>query len=346
VIYTPNIFYASPNGNDSTAEMSNPAKPFTAQGAFYAIHESVSSQYLIFLFPGNHAITSKTRNNTPVGWDSDIQICGSGAGLSKLTITMPNGSNGDNGSDTVYDGSTIVTPRSGGFAGTDSPSAYIVDAGYKSFTLTFVAGNGGNGGAPGADPQGQDMGASGGNGGNAGSVTLVNCVCAAGLTLYSGNGGSGSDASLGFEVDSHYGGTGGINGTISLINSEVFNVQSGTVGLSGYGLYYSREIGTYPANIYVRNCRVNNIYACPGPSDVTTGPDIRIVNSVVYGDVAGIDNSLIGPRIHGLQSSIYSLGMNAAAQEITLDGCMYAICSASIQGSGTFQVQDMFNLNV
>ena len=206
------------NGNDSTAEVGNAAKPFaSAQAAYDVLKElaTASGGYLLKLGIGVFNI------NLTADWNQYVQVGGQGE-LSQLTINA----NGTSGIDATAAGAT----------GSNGTNGFNINLAANLDVKVFVNSYGGSGGRGGDGQQGAngmpgtsehpdgyngDSGGSGGHGGmggNGGNIILtgvlnpqvhsVGGVGGEGGTA--GIGGNGGDGWAGQEYS--YGGYGGWNG--------------------------------------------------------------------------------------------------------------------------------------
>jgi len=197
------------DGNDSTAAIGNPAKPYaTMQAAF---DDGARMFYL-----GYGTFSGIQLSNGSI----DISILGQGASRTTISVIL-SVAQGDiivrdigvfsvNISIIGVDASTADT---GAGSGSSSGAIYL----YGVYAAT-IRGNAGNGGA-------SDGNNNSGTGGNAGNITLTNCIVA---TINS-NGGSGGYSEV-------TGSAAGNGGTVRLIRSSVtssISVNGGTGGSSG-----------------------------------------------------------------------------------------------------------------
>ncbi|MDR1145984.1 MAG: hypothetical protein LBK71_07620 [Verrucomicrobiales bacterium] len=220
--------FADADGDDTTGEMGNAARPYkTAQAAYDAVKDLAtnSARYLLKLGVGSFNLSLSA------DWNQYVYVSGVGAELSNLTVNasgvsgLPgaNGAAGANAED--FDDPDYTTPQSGdahsggngadGGDGTDgSPGLNVTLTSDLTVALT-VSAYGGGGGAAG-------NGGTGGHGGN-------------NLNTASGQGGTGGDGGNG-----GYGGNGADGGTVKLTRVVVSNIYTygGGGGSGGTGGYY------------------------------------------------------------------------------------------------------------
>ena len=198
---TPQIAYIEITGDDATAAIGNPKKPFSSAQAAYNAAFAISNNTLLQFGLGNWSI-----NVTDADWPSRISIAGPGKWASvnvgcTLTVTFANGTDGvpgtnatvtDNGDGTYSLGDTNTL----GTAPTNARSGIIEDALGESISLSVTLGAGGAGAANGSAVQGPD-GQWYGNevgvqhGADASNVTLINCFLPNGFSTAAAGGSGG-----------------------------------------------------------------------------------------------------------------------------------------------------------
>ena len=252
-ISNPSIAHVQTNGDDGTAVIGDPSKPFATPQAAYNAGATV-------LCLGVGSFGGIT------GLSQDIMLIGCGATRSFVgNISGTAGSVYGNGEDNISVGSIyIVTPNGNdgtqaitdsyalgtdGNAGINAPTTNVSGL-TTSGDAVLIAGNGGNGGngadqSPGMGNPGT-AGGRGGNGGAGGVLNVINCKIGGYMVSFGGNGGSGGNG--GNSVDTAgAGGNGGDSGdagspgTVNIIRSHgVYTyagaASAGTPGTGGNGL--------------------------------------------------------------------------------------------------------------
>ena len=235
-ISTPHVAYVESTGNDSTAAIGDPSKPYlTAQAAYNALFHTITwngtsgVQGTIFCGVGDHG--SITCDAT-AGWPAGLYLAGL-PGSSLTAITQPDGTPGDAGTAEVLNEDYYVTTQatSGGTGG-PVPEMHIVSDGIIYVgTITRGASRGGAGGAGGYGNSGN-----GGAGGTVGVGTFKNVVCVTflgdgsfgGAAGFAGYGG-GSDGSPGAP-----GTDGGVIIAFSRIGGAYFSTGTATMYCTQY----------------------------------------------------------------------------------------------------------------
>lgn len=238
------VAFISSSGNDGTAEIGNPAKPFATAGA--AVTEGAlilvieaglsatlthSGPLILTVFGYGASVSSLSITN-----DDAVTIYGNGSDMLSISVSSI-GSAGINGATGAQD-SPGDTGGAGGVGGS------ITVSGATIISSTSAGGSGGYGGSGGpasvpADGQNGGVGGVGGNGGNTTlSYCMVNAVSTAGGA--GGVGGVGSDAGNDGSTAQNggNGGTGGAAGTggnLELYRCELITSATGAAGLSGSG---------------------------------------------------------------------------------------------------------------
>jgi len=234
-ISTPHVAYVQTSGNDSTAAIGDPSKPYlTAQAAYNALLPTITGGVTgtIFCGVGDHG--SITCDAT-AGWPAGLYLAGF-PGSSLTAITQPDGTPGDAGTAEVLDADYYVTTQatSGGTGG-PVPEMHIVSDGII-YVGTITRGGASRGGAGGAGGYGNS--GNGGAGGTVGAGTFKNVVCgtfggdgsfgvpgAGGLAGYGG----GSDGSPGAP-----GTDGGVIIAFSRIGGAYFSTGTATMYCTQY----------------------------------------------------------------------------------------------------------------
>jgi hypothetical protein len=254
-IPNPKVVYVSADGNNDTAEIGNPAKPFvTAQAAANAIAAGPAGSYTMRLGAGSFGGIAYTALIS----DRLRSILGEGPSLSFLGGITATGSNG-----------IIGTVESGETGGVGGNGFYVSLIGDGTVNLGDVIVSGGIGGDGSVSTDGEN-GGSGGNGGDSGVITLEgfraeNIVANGGQ---GGSGGSGMNTS----------GNGGNGGNISEISLKrcTFNNFDQSAGAGGVGSSYGSD-GAATAPMLIVWCDYNNIN---NPSDQTANASTYILNSI------------------------------------------------------------------
>lgn len=173
-VLNPGVAYIQTNGNDSTAQLGNPAKPFlTGTAAWQSVrdyHNDPTKQHVFMFGQGAWEIEM-----SPAEVENEyvLAIFGIGAWGTEVNLVNEaanNGTNGGPGSIGVAPGGAGVGGDSGG-NGDDLTIDLTIQSNLSaSITMSFVAGNGGGGGAggPGAEGDNETAGGNGGEGGNGG----------------------------------------------------------------------------------------------------------------------------------------------------------------------------------
>jgi len=274
VISVTRTVFVDLSGNDSTAAIGDPSKPFlTAQAAYNAVPTSGSNKYRMVLGVGDYTIT------LAADWNPNLpSIIGTGTDSTSLTING-NGANGSAGSDGVNgtfganavagsngaDGTvsspygangTDATPAGAGTDGTNGTDGEVGGTGKSvsiraDFLTCTINNNGGNGGpgGNGAYSGGGGSGASGGSGGIGYTVVEGDSwnlsdpeTYYVGYKFSDGMPGSAApDLSSTFTNggSSGNGGDAGQGGDLTLSGTAIFYVgnNAGTYGLGGTGPY-------------------------------------------------------------------------------------------------------------
>ena len=197
VVSTPGIAYVASNGNDGTAAIGNPAKPFlTAQAAYTAAAEVATANNPIVLSLGVGSFGGI--NLVGSNWNPSVSIEGCGAQVSHLTGINAGGTPGSN--DTAdANGNMTAAATSGGNGGSIILDAARVDLG----ELAATGGSAGDNVNSTADPNVlYQATANGGNGGYI-ALKLDNTVTFSG---YVNGGSAGNDT---YDSNGGYGGYGG-----------------------------------------------------------------------------------------------------------------------------------------
>lgn len=253
-ISTPRVLYVETTGNNGTAVVGDPSKPYaTAQAAFDAAL-ALTGNYLLKLGVGSFSVT------TTSVWPSRIAVSGAGRKHSLLTLDTSN--NVVLCSDMTVDvtinatgaagsaGGTGNAPGgAGGTGGTGDTGPYIELHGVYG-RITTIGGDGGTGGN-GGDGGGViigGIGGDGGTGGTGGPVLAVDCALEY-LNSYGGAGGNGGDG--GMDGGAGGGGLGnsgasGAGGTVSFYHSRVgdLNCDTYNFGLSSLGSANLSSLGS------------------------------------------------------------------------------------------------------
>jgi len=232
-ISTPHVAYVQTSGNDSTAAIGDPSKPYlTAQAAYNALLPTITGGVTgtIFCGVGDHG--SITCDAT-AGWPAGLYLAGF-PGSSLTAITQPDGTPGDAGTAEVLDADYYVTTQatSGGTGG-PVPEMHIVSDGII-YVGTITRGGASRGGAGGAGGYGNS--GNGGAGGTVGAGTFKNVVCGTfggdgsfgGAAGFAGYGG-GSDGSPGAP-----GTDGGVIIAFSRIGGAYFSTGTATMYCTQY----------------------------------------------------------------------------------------------------------------
>jgi hypothetical protein len=210
-ISNPGVAYVQTNGNDSTAQLGNPAKPYLTGNAGYTASAAANGGTKASLHFGVGAFTF---NN----WGNSVPVFVSGEGVSATTLDITRfgttGVAGANGAAaTTLDGETVNTPATDGGTGGNGGATPILrlSSDYSILVTGQVSGGiGGVGGFGGSsitltdysDPENPlPYEAGSGNGGNGGStgrseVYIDRCVIS---TLILGNNGGGAGGAAGGE---------------------------------------------------------------------------------------------------------------------------------------------------
>lgn len=207
--------YIDAGGDNATAEIGNPSKPYaTAQAAFDAAL-AAAGNYLLKFGVGSFGTIVLPSG----GWPSRISIAGCGYKASKLTGIDGTGANGANGT------SHATAPTSGEAGDNGKGAAITSDGSVNLGVVNLSGGNGGNGGNftdPAASTENGGNGVVGGAGAVPGSLVLVDAVYDE-IILNSGNGGNGSAGQTGGvgtgETPSGSGGNGGDGGSAGALNN-------------------------------------------------------------------------------------------------------------------------------
>ncbi len=229
--------FVHPSGNDATAALGDPARPFATLAAAYAaalsggvarfvlagspsagLTLSTSEVTLVFhSFSQRAVIPSITVNNA-----TSVTLIGSSRSLVSIAALYVYGVDGMNGTGSTTAGATGGDAEDGAALGTVSLSGMHVGS------VSIRSGTGGTGGAGGNGDSGMYNGADGGRGGNGasgGQLVLTDCLLGFGpFTSAGGVGGSGGAGGSGYSDESFTGypgnpgtgASGGGGGTIVL----------------------------------------------------------------------------------------------------------------------------------
>jgi hypothetical protein len=249
----PGIAYLASNGNDSTAVVGDPFRPFaTAQAAFNA------EPQMIFGGIGNFGNIS--------GLTGALFLCGVGSGLTVFgSITGIGGNVFGNGRDNVTVGDIIIQAANGSDGAVGVPSAseaggngtngsnvdnVVVEGLNVNGDIVLAPGAGGTGGYAGDFAFAFGQTATPGNGGNGGAgatLTVINCNVSGFVVSENGTGGNGGAGGnctdmTGPGGDGGNGGNAGpAIGIIVVRNSKVGDFYAaasvgGTAGAGGTGV--------------------------------------------------------------------------------------------------------------
>lgn len=188
-ITTPRVLYVETTGNNGTAVVGDPSKPYaTAQAAFDAAR-ALSGDYVLHIGVGSFSVT------TTEIWPARISVSGRGFNASFLVIETDD--DVTLASDKTVHVSIVATGTAGngesmgstGDPGSNGPSIIL----HRVFG--YVISQGGTGGAGGTGSGGDTMtpggtGGDGGPGGNGGSLVLVDCSLSQARSI-GGAGGAG-----------------------------------------------------------------------------------------------------------------------------------------------------------
>lgn len=245
------VFVSASIGNNATAEVGNPAKPYaTAQAAYDA--------WLNLLAPGRLHVMDGNVGGIVLTADmpNDLHITGAGPWCELGGFTA-NGALGE-----------PVEAGSGGMDGGYGWAMRITSD--WSVNLGEISGNGGTGSAGGAAlPDDYDL--QGGNGGASSNAKLYHILCES-VTLRGGDGGN--------EGGSSYGGNAGGAGG-SLNNAILIGVHCRgdgirmTEGTGGYGTAYSGANGDYAPTVTVLDCICDAEFSIAGVTGI-------VANNVAY----------------------------------------------------------------
>lgn len=224
--------FVHPSGNDATAALGDPARPFATLAAAYAA--ALSGSVARFVLSGSPAagLTLSTSEVTlvfhsfsqravipslTVSDATRVTLIGSSRSLVSITTLYVYGVDGISG-----------TGGDGGTAGDGTALDTVSLSGLHVGSVTIRSGSGGLGGAGANGDSGMYNGADGGHGGNGasgGQLVLTDCLLGAGpFTSAGGVGGSGGAGGSGYSDESFTGapgnpgagGSGGGGGTIVL----------------------------------------------------------------------------------------------------------------------------------
>lgn len=175
-ILNPGVAYVQTTGNDSTAELGNPAKPFQLVSAALtaATNAGQSSPSLRFgrgTFNAGEILTAPFSSIFLAGEGSDYQTFLEASWNGDSRPNAPTATPGENGEGYL-----------GGVELRSDHSLFL--------TINIQAGNGGSGGNAAGD---DDSGSEGGNGGSVAGFTLINVTGS--VTIYPGEAGSGGSPS-------------------------------------------------------------------------------------------------------------------------------------------------------
>jgi hypothetical protein len=253
-ISNPKVVYVSADGNNDTAEIGNPAKPFaTAQAAANAIAAASAGSYTMRLGAGSFGGITYTAQIA----DRLRSILGEGPSLSHLGGITASGANGVSGAGEFADGGS----------GANGIDINIIGDG--TVNLGDIVVNGGAGGAGAISTDGES-GGNGGVGGAAGELTLESFS----LGNIVANGGEGGEGAIGYLSSGNGGDGGGISGiSLKRCTFDTLQQESG----QGNGGSTTGSDGAATAPMLISWCDYTNI---SNPSDQATNPDAYIVHSI------------------------------------------------------------------
>ena len=257
-ISNPNVAYARSDGNNTTAEIGNPAKPFaTAQAAANAIAAASAGSYTMRLGAGSFGGITYTAQIA----DRLRSILGEGPGVSLLGGITASGAIGVAG---TGDDAT-------GGSGANGIDINLIGDG--TVNLGDIVANGGAGGAGAVSTDGES-GGNGGGGGSAGALSLEGFH----LVNITANGGEGASGANG-NTSQGNGGDGGSVSSISLKRCTFNNLSQGA-GTGGSGANTAGNNGSGAAPMLVSWCDYTDIN---NPSDQAANPAAYIVHSIYRG---------------------------------------------------------------
>lgn len=246
--------YIDAGGDNATAEIGNPSKPFsTAQAAFDAALAAAGNYLLKFGVGSFGTIVVPTG-----GWPSRIAISGCGYSVSRLTGITATGAVGANGT-------SGASPTPGAAGGAAKAVSIRSDGTINIGVLNCNGGAGGSGGGYAgiyaADGNPGATGSAGGTGGNGGAIELVGVVFDQ-IRNDGGNGGAGGEGQEGYPGsvenwtpggaggDGGVGGNPGVRGRLSMhhcfctsAGTGQINSSHGEVGAGGAGGNSGYDIG-------------------------------------------------------------------------------------------------------
>ena len=205
--------FVSAAGNDATAAMGDPARPFrTAQAAFDAAVAAGGERVLRFGKGDFGGIV------LGADWPEQISLAGAGATVTRLGGIVGNVASGEAGTDETAD-----SPATPGTNGGNGATVRIATDGM--IHLGVISLNGGAGGDGGKNLDGTYPLNNGGGGGTGGTLELTGCVLG---EVYASGAGYGQPG---------FNGPGGFGGTITLINCTVGAITAnGGAGSYGQGM--------------------------------------------------------------------------------------------------------------
>lgn len=227
-ISTPRVLYVETSGNNGTAVVGDPSKPYaTAQAAFDAAR-ALSGDYVLQIGVGSFSVT------TTEVWPARISVSGRGFNASFLVIETDD--DVTLASDKTVHVSIVATGTAGyigsmgstGNPGSNGPSIIL----HRVFG--YVISQGGTGGAGGTGSGGDTMtpggtGGGGGPGGNGGSLVLVDCSLSQARSIggAGGAGGAGGNDGGAGAGGSGMDGTAGSAGSADLICCRIGDFEAG-----------------------------------------------------------------------------------------------------------------------
>ncbi len=225
-ITTPQVYYIEKTvGNDGTAQVGNPAKPYlTEQAAFDAAVTAAVAAELRFGV-GYWEVGILRAGN----WPTNIMLTGAGRSLSRLAAVVCSAAAATNGTDHG------TTPTDGGAGQTGRTMDLHSDGSLRIDDITSIGGHGGEAGeftAPAASETTGTTGKDGGDGGNGGTITLtevayINVRANGGVGADGGKGQQGGSATgvadAGDGGSGGEGGAGGAPGTIKMIRCHAMD---------------------------------------------------------------------------------------------------------------------------
>jgi hypothetical protein len=258
-LFFPGEAWVTTDGNNSTAILGDPSKPFRQPqdaydaganvlhigiGTFNGIAINASADITLIGVGFNQSIVGGISLGTGFDGNDTLTIRGNGTeniSIVSIYLTLPTGTNGTNGESAGANGN-----GTNGSAGINSCIANVNDITINGNIDLFgsLGGNGGNGYSGYSESCG--AGGNGGTGGNGWDLYITNCVCMGYVALPPGIGGNGGNG--GSSYDSTYsgggagnGGNAGNAGTLTLKNTKVSGLASvppgvgGTQGIVGTG---------------------------------------------------------------------------------------------------------------